>query len=248
MPRSITRGFLSRRLEILTTPRPSKPALFWDGVRNFCQKHCVWELRVQSFGSDATDIPLLPGELSRRTRYEYVIDLTSPNLFSLMSKNHRRNVNRARKTGLVVQRTREAKATQAHLTLMQASMQRRKDRGEEVPVPNDIRFFEALLGAGAAELFQATDQGKVCSSIMIVKSCSSAYYQSAGTSPEGMIIGASTFLTLFQQFCYFSCNINNSNYPSLFMRAKHVYRIHSITSYNRTPNNHNLRSEPHERI
>src|SRR5467141_4157545 len=27
------------------------------------------------------------------------------------------------------------------------------------------------------------------------------------------------------------------------MKAKHVHGIHSITSYNRTPNNHNLRGE-----
>src|SRR6266851_8922768 len=33
-------------------------------------------------------------------------------------------------------------------------------------------------------------------------------------------------------------------YPELFMRAKCVHGIHSITSYNRTPNNHNFRSEP----
>ncbi len=187
-------GFLSRRLKIITTLRPPKPELFWDGVRDFCREQGVWELDVQSFGSDATDIPLLPGELNRRTRYEYVIDLTSPDLFSLMSKNHRRNINRARKTGLVVQRTREAKATQAHITLMQASMQRRKNRGEDISIPNDTQLFEAMLGSGAAELFQVTDQDKVFSSIMIVRSCSSAYYQSAGTLPEGMTMGASTFL------------------------------------------------------
>jgi lipid II:glycine glycyltransferase (peptidoglycan interpeptide bridge formation enzyme) len=163
-------------------------------VRNFCQEQGVWELGVQSFCSDATDIPSLPGELNRRTRYEYVIDLTSPELFRRMSQNHRRNINRARKAGLVVHRTREAKAAQAHLALMQASMQRRKNRGEDVPLPDDTRFFEALLRAEAAELFQATAQEQVFSSIMIIKSCSSAYYQSAGTLPAGMTMGASAFL------------------------------------------------------
>ena len=33
-------------------------------------------------------------------------------------------------------------------------------------------------------------------------------------------------------------------YPGLFMRAKHVHGIHSVTSYNRTCNHHNHRSEP----
>jgi transposase len=33
-------------------------------------------------------------------------------------------------------------------------------------------------------------------------------------------------------------------YPGLFMRAKHVHGIHSLTSYNRTCNHHNHRNEP----
>ena len=33
-------------------------------------------------------------------------------------------------------------------------------------------------------------------------------------------------------------------YPGLFMRAKHVRGIHSLTFYNGTPNNHPIRSEP----
>jgi hypothetical protein len=32
--------------------------------------------------------------------------------------------------------------------------------------------------------------------------------------------------------------------PELFMRAKRVHGMHSITSYKRTPNNHHFRSEP----
>ena len=32
--------------------------------------------------------------------------------------------------------------------------------------------------------------------------------------------------------------------PGLFMKAKHVHGIHSLTFYNGTPNNHPIRSEP----
>jgi hypothetical protein len=42
----------------------------------------------------------------------------------------------------------------------------------------------------------------------------------------------------------FSQQLDQRTYPELFMRAKRVHGIHSITSYNRTANNHNFRSEP----
>ncbi|MEW6571625.1 MAG: GNAT family N-acetyltransferase [Nitrospirota bacterium] len=187
-------GFLSRCLQIVTAPRPSEPEGFWNGIREFCQKQGVWELSIQSFCSDATVIPSMPGELTRRSRCEYVIDLTSADPFGRISTNHRRNINRARKADLIIKRTRETKASQVHLKLIHASIQRRKDRGEDLAIPRDTRYFEALLRCGAAELFHATNREKVFSPILIVRSSSSAYYQSAGTSPEGMSMGTSPFL------------------------------------------------------
>jgi GNAT superfamily N-acetyltransferase len=187
-------GILSRRLEILTAPLVPEPEVFWNGVRDFCLKQAVWELDIQSYGSDATDVPLLQGELSRHDRFEFLIDLTSPNPLGLMSTGHRRNINHARKMGLTIQRTCEVEAASSHLSLIEASMRRRKKRGEDVLVPAETRFFEAILKTGAGEIFQATDGENVMSSMMILRSSDSAYYQSAGTSPEGMKLGASMFL------------------------------------------------------
>jgi lipid II:glycine glycyltransferase (peptidoglycan interpeptide bridge formation enzyme) len=52
----------------------------------------------------------------------------------------------------------------------------------------------ALLASRAGEIFQAVDGDRVLSSILVLRSSTGAYYQSAGTSPEGMKVGASPFL------------------------------------------------------
>lgn len=75
-------------------------------------------------------------------------------------------------------------------------MIRRKNRGEEVSSPRYSPLWEALLMHGAAELFQSTDGGKVVGSMLIVSSRCSAYYQTGGTSLEGMAKGAASFLTI----------------------------------------------------
>jgi hypothetical protein len=186
-------GRLSRLLEITTVPFVTQPG-FWDGVRSFCQQQGVWELWVESFGAPVAEIPRLPGELSRRPRYEFVLDLAAPDPLARVSKHHRRNIARATRAGFRVGRTSEPSAARSHLRLIQASMERRQHRGENVSAPGDIPFFEALLRSGAAELFQAAQREGVVSSVMVLRSRETAYYQSAGTVPEGMRAGASPFL------------------------------------------------------
>jgi len=51
-----------------------------------------------------------------------------------------------------------------------------------------------LLNSRAGELFQTLKDDRVLSSILILRSSQGAYYQSAGTLPEGMKLGASAFL------------------------------------------------------
>ncbi len=184
----------SRYLEIITAPNPVDPELFWNGVYDFARAQVSWELSVLTFGSEPTRIPTLPGELNRRTRYEYLIHLDVPELFSSMPTNHRRNIRRARKAELVVQRTSAPQAIQDHNQLMSSSIQRRIDRGENVSLPKRSKFAEALLQTGAAELFQVSDGNRLLSSILVIRSQTSAYYHSAGTAPDGMKLGAAHFL------------------------------------------------------
>jgi lipid II:glycine glycyltransferase (peptidoglycan interpeptide bridge formation enzyme) len=52
----------------------------------------------------------------------------------------------------------------------------------------------AFLQSGSGELFQAFRGDEALSSVLVLRSPEGAYYQSAGTSSEGMGFGASHFL------------------------------------------------------
>ncbi|MGI8764911.1 MAG: GNAT family N-acetyltransferase, partial [Gemmatimonadaceae bacterium] len=129
---------------------------------------------------------------SRRARAEYVLNLQEP--LPRPSSNHKRNITRAQKAGVQVRRTRDRAALADHVNLMSAAMERREQRGEAVPTVHPSPFDSALLTCGAAELFQTHDGSSLLSSILVLRAPRGAYYQSAGTSPEGMEIGASQFL------------------------------------------------------
>lgn len=186
-------GLLSSRVEIVSAPNVDDHA-FWREVCAACRSKGVSELSIQTFGSQPLAIPHLPGEMSRRPRVEYVIDLDAPDALQRMSTNCRRNINRARRAGLAVRRTREPNAAEAHLDAMASSMRRRRDRGEDAADPENLRFIAALLGAGAAEIFQVVDGATVLSSVLVIRSNASAYYHSAGTFPQGMSNGAAALL------------------------------------------------------
>jgi len=195
------KGLLSSRLEIMTAPGLLQSDFFWNGVRAFCWKHGVWDLEVGSYASKAVKMPSFPNGIIIN-RIEYWIDLIPPTVESSeewngqfkLAKGRKGNLVQARKANLTVRRTRHHEAIIAHRHLMMDSMQRRRDRGEEIELSNQSKFFGALMASGAGELFQAMDQQKVLSSMLIVRSPHSAYYQTGGTSHEGMQVGASTFL------------------------------------------------------
>jgi lipid II:glycine glycyltransferase (peptidoglycan interpeptide bridge formation enzyme) len=77
---------------------------------------------------------------------------------------------------------------------MNASMERRVQRGEEVETNSRDARSGALLASGSGELFRAVSGDRVLSSILILRASQGAYYQSAGTLPDGMKMGASPFL------------------------------------------------------
>lgn len=187
----------SRALDIvsvadLPTDVPDAEAIFWRGVMTFCRAQRVVHLNVASYGTRWLNLPHLPEQDSRRARAEYVLDLQQP--LPKPSSNHKRNISRAQKAAVQVRRTRDNVALREHVNLMSASMERREQRGESVPTVHPSPFDSALLTCGAAELFQAHDGSSLLSSILVLRAPRGAYYQSAGTSPEGMEIGASQFL------------------------------------------------------
>lgn len=73
-------------------------------------------------------------------------------------------------------------------------MDRRRNRGEEVPDVGSSVEAAALLESCCGELYQATDGERVLSSALVLHAPNGAYGHSTGTSPEGMKLGASHFL------------------------------------------------------
>ena len=73
-------------------------------------------------------------------------------------------------------------------------MERRLNRGEHVTVDAQMHTPLALVQQGAGEFFRAMRSGQALSSILVLRAPSGAYYHSAGTSRDGMAIGASHLL------------------------------------------------------
>ena len=187
-------GYLNRSLEISSLPVLQDPDTFWEGLLGFCRRLRVSYLEVNSFASSVAAIPPLSGEVGRRGRAEYVLDLQKPGLWDRLSSNHARNIKRARGAGLQVRRARDPLACGDHAGLVEVSMGRRRGRGESAPGDIETRSFEALFRSGAGELFQAVSDGSVMSSVLVLRAERGAYYQSAGTTADGMACGASHFL------------------------------------------------------
>jgi hypothetical protein len=186
--------FLRRRLQIVSLPVLPEGDIFWRGLQTSCRRWGIWQVQVDSYASPAADIPHLPGENKRRQRTEYILDLSASDPLSGASSNHRRNIARGISAQLSVRRTRAPEWCRTHLELMEASFRRRRQRGESVDFESDISSAVALLTSQAGEFFQALEGAQVVSSLLVLRSRTGAYYQSAGTSPRGMEVGASPFL------------------------------------------------------
>lgn len=185
---------LSRTLEITSAPAPTTAGKFWDGVLEFCRNHHVADVEIDSYGSRSVVLPAWPAPSDLRERTEWILHLDGTD--APLASNHKRNINKARRIGVTTTFTADPSATDSHVRLMAASMQRRAARGETVPpmAARDTTYERALLAAGAARIYQAWYGDEVVSSLMVLICAGGAYYQSAGTSPEGMEIGASTLL------------------------------------------------------
>jgi hypothetical protein len=188
-------GRLSRWFEI-----PSLPALganerdFWEGLLKFCRRCRVSNLEVNTFASVPVRIPAYPVPTRRIDRTEYLIDLRQSDLWSLLRKGHRWSINRGRKAGLVLRSSASGDHCQDHCQMVDASMRRRGAQCEIAQGSMLLNQTKIFLSTGAGVLFQAIRDGIVFSSALVLLSRSGAYYQSTGSSAEGMEQGASVFL------------------------------------------------------
>jgi hypothetical protein len=186
-------GRFSTQMEITSAPALPQASPWWEELHHWCRSQRIWDLHVLSFGSQPCGIPRLRGEASRQARVEYALDLTVGDPLTGMHSNNKRNWNKARKAGVRLERTTDAAACVSHHELVNASLARREERGEHT-LQTELNIFRAMLASGAGEIFQATLDGTIVSSILLLHARAGSYYQSAGTSSEGMNRGASAFV------------------------------------------------------
>ena len=189
------RGRLRTTVEVFSLPDGGDRPEFAEGLRQFCRSVSADLLVVETLGSRTRGLPTLGGRISHRTRCEHVWTLPGKDLWAGLSANHRRNITRARKAGVVVAPAHEDAALATHLRLTDASLVRREQRGEDVRSgDSQAASWGLLLETHAGRLYQARLGDEVLSSILVLTAPDGAYYHSAGTSPEGMRLGASQLL------------------------------------------------------
>jgi RimJ/RimL family protein N-acetyltransferase len=189
----MTKGRLRGTLTVPSVPPVTADSPFWPAFLKQCRVWRLYDLELESFACLSTGIPRLAGERKRLRRAEFYLDLPGVDLVSLLSKNHRHSIKRARLAGLELRRSRDPQALQTHTTLMATALDRHRQRGEQVPTGAGSGLLP-LLETGSGELFQALQGESVLSSALVISSPRSAYYHSAGTAPEGLSCGASQFL------------------------------------------------------
>lgn len=189
------RGRLRTTVEVFSLPEGGDGLEFAEGLRQLCRSVSADILVVDTLGSRTRRLPPLGGQISHRTRCEHVWSLRGKDLWAGLSANHRRNITRARKAGVATGPTLEDSALAAHLRLTDASLARREQRGEDVQSgDSQAASWGVLLETRAGRLYQAHLGDDVLSSILVLTASDGAYYHSAGTSPEGMRLGASQLL------------------------------------------------------
>jgi Acetyltransferase (GNAT) domain len=192
----LRRGRILSSVDIPSAPCVEANSIFWNGLDAFCRRRRITDLAISTFASPHAAIPVLRGEEARMRRTEFEWRLDGKDLFADLSRHHRARVGKARNRGMTLRRSASDEALDAHMALRAHSMSRRKARNEEVPLEFSRADDAVLLGTGAGELYQAVLQGQVVSTLLIMRSTRGAYFQSAGTSADGMRLGASHFLVL----------------------------------------------------
>lgn len=188
------KGRLRISLEIPSMPNIATDNPFWKNLRIFCYRQGISSLSINSFNSPGGIIPDLGHATYRKLRREFILNLEHADLFKKMSKGHAYRIKKARKLGLTIQRMRDSDAIARHAQLIGASMQRRKNRGENVNTSIALENLSNLIQSNVAELFCVVLSDQILSSNLVLLSDKTGYSHTMGTSPEGMASGAAHFL------------------------------------------------------
>jgi hypothetical protein len=185
-------GRISRELGIQSTPGDADH-YFWDGMREFCKSQKITHLYLGTVGT-APQIPQLGEILAEKGRSEYWVDLKVDNLKKLMKGEQRRIYNRGIEAGLEVRQVSSDEALETHRQLARFSLDRRRHRGESIPMYSRTAMMEALINSGVGRVYECILNDVVLGSVIITISKSGVHGYSAGYSAEGLKAGAGVFL------------------------------------------------------
>jgi lipid II:glycine glycyltransferase (peptidoglycan interpeptide bridge formation enzyme) len=194
------KGRINHRLEIISAPAVRETAIFWDGLLKFCQDTEVSILSVQTFASTESSIGKMDGEVSRKSRFEYQLDLSADDLWAGLHRRHRRQIKIARDNGLEIRQMADRKSYRLHAEIANLSLNRRRTGGDSIDYEIDFKDLLLFKENNVGELYQAVCGGEVFSSLLVLKSPAGAYAQTSGTSTNGRDCGASQFI-FFEVAC-----------------------------------------------
>ncbi|MGB7210823.1 MAG: GNAT family N-acetyltransferase [Pyrinomonadaceae bacterium] len=194
------KGRINHRLEIISAPAVGETDIFWRGLHKFCRDNEVSILSVHTFGSTETSIGRMDGEVSRKKRFEYQLDLRADDIWAGLHRRHQRHIKNASKNGLEIRLTTDPEAYRLHAELANLSLNRRRIGGDSIDYEVDARDLLLFKDNDVGELYQAVCGGEVFSSLLVLKSPAGAYAQTSGTSSKGRDCGASQ-LIFFEVAC-----------------------------------------------
>jgi hypothetical protein len=194
----IQKGKLHRQLEIRSTPSLAGDD-FWCELGKFCMDQNITELVLGSFGT-SPELPtskLLASsaqEPAIKERTEYWVDLDVEDLKKNMRRSQRTVYKRACDRNLVVVQPDFEEGLRRHEGFTGASLGRRREKGEDIPIFQKNNFTLELLRSGGARLYECRLGDHAVGSVILTVAEKGAHGYSAGFSSEALKLGVGVFL------------------------------------------------------
>lgn len=188
-------GVINKSIEVPSFPPITSDYNFWNIFINELSRKRYSHVNLGSFSSPAKfTVPELNVIVGKRERCEYHLNLMDSGNRLNKSANHKRNIKKARNFGIKILKGVDSReACERHSELIDFSMNRRA-RGSKIKKTNHVSSTLNYIQTNSGKLFQASLNQRVLSSVLILEAERGIYYHSAGTSEEGMALGASHFL------------------------------------------------------
>lgn len=182
-------------MELPSLTRMPDPSAFWSKLQSIAKARGLSRVDLNTFCSPEINIPYEHFESFRKKRTEWIVSLTEDNFSQRFSKHHQRQIRRAERMDLQLVVGQSRTHVETHERLVIEGIKRRDSPGSFTPSrPIADPLIQQLVSHGAGVLYQAELNGDAVGSILVLESCLTAYYHSAGASPQGYKVGASPWL------------------------------------------------------